>query len=120
MTQPLLEGGGDNERLGARTVELAQEVLVGDLAARVGRLHARLALRQELPGRRQLLPLSNALRARGMEFNYDFAGKLLAAMLLLLVVSDQLTTPASDPRDGDAPPGTEVQPPLRRSASLLN
>ena len=55
-----------------------------------------------------------------MEFNYDFAGKLLAAMLLILVVSDQLTTPASDPRDGDAPPGTEVQPPLRRSASLLN
>ena len=108
MTQPLLEGGGDNERLGARTVELAQEVLVGDLAARVGRLHARLALRQELPGRRQLLPLSNALRARGMEFNFDFAGKLLAAMLLLLVVSDQLTTPAADPRDGDA---TEAQPP---------
>ena len=52
-----------------------------------------------------------------MEFNYDFAGKLLASMLLLLVVSDQLTTPAADPRDGDAPPATEVQPPLRCSVS---
>ena len=37
-----------------------------------------------------------------MEFHYDFAGKLLAAILLLLVVSDQLTTPAADPRGGDA------------------
>ena len=55
--------------------------------------------------------------ARGMEFNYDFAGKLLAAMLLLLVVSDQLTTPATDPRDGDATPAAEVQPPSRCSAS---
>ena len=45
-----------------------------------------------------------------MEFNYDFAGKLLAAILLLLVVSDQLTTPAADPRDGDA---TEAQPPFK-------
>ena len=52
-----------------------------------------------------------------MEFNYDFAGKLLAAMLLLLVVSDQLTTPATDPRDGDATPAAEVQPPSRCSAS---
>ena len=46
--------------------------------------------------------------SRAMEFHYDFAGKLLAAILLLLVVSDQLTTPAADPRDGDA---TEAQPP---------
>ena len=45
---------------------------------------------------------------RAMEFHYDFAGKLLAAILLLLVVSDQLTTPAADPRDGEA---TEAQPP---------
>jgi hypothetical protein len=45
-----------------------------------------------------------------MEFNYDFAGKLLAAILLLLVVSDQLTTPAADPRDGDA---NEAQPPFK-------
>ena len=44
-----------------------------------------------------------------MEFNYDLGGKLLTAILFVLVVSDQLTTPAADPRDGDATPVAAVQ-----------
>lgn len=34
-----------------------------------------------------------------MEFQYEFAGKILVAILLILVVHDQLTSPAADPRD---------------------
>ena len=41
-----------------------------------------------------------------MEFSYDFGGKLLTAILLVLVVSDQLTAPAADPRDAAATPAT--------------
>ena len=50
-----------------------------------------------------------------MEFNYDFGGKLLTAILLVLVVSDQLTAPAADPRDADATPAAAVQPPRNLS-----
>ena len=35
VPQPLLDGGGDGTRVGARAVELAQELRVGDLAGRV-------------------------------------------------------------------------------------
>ena len=41
--------------------------------------------------------------ARRMEFRYDFGAKLFVAILLLLVISDQLTSPSPDPRDA-APP----------------
>ena len=50
-----------------------------------------------------------------MEINYDFGAKLLTAILLVLVVSDQLTAPAADPRDADATPAAAVQPPRNLS-----
>ena len=46
VPQPLLDGGGDGARVGARAVELAQELRVGDLAGRVGHF-LRFSCRQD-------------------------------------------------------------------------
>ena len=72
--------------------------------------------------------LHNATR---MEFRYDFGAKLFVAILLLLVISDQLTSPSPDPRDA-APPqpsaerkllepagGVEMRRAVLEEASLL-
>ena len=66
-----------------------------------------------------------------MEFRYDFGAKLFVAILLLLVISDQLTSPSPDPRDA-APPqpsaerkllepagGVEMRRAVLEEASLL-
>ena len=46
-----------------------------------------------------------------MELRYEFGAKLFVAILLLLVVSDQLTSPTADPRDAAPPqPGAEGKP----------
>ena len=57
-------------------------------------------VQEEHSARVRALRLHNATR---MEFRYDFGAKLFVAILLLLVISDQLTSPSPDPRDA-APP----------------
>ena len=65
------------------------------------------AARRAAPGVRQ-----SCLRVSlAMELRYEFGAKLFVAILLLLVVSDQLTSPTADPRDAAPPqPGAEGKP----------
>ena len=57
-----------------------------------------------------------------MELRYEFGAKLFVAILLLLVISDQLTSPTADPRDA-APPqpagGIDLRLAALEEASLL-
>ena len=73
----------------------------------------------------ELLTLAAATRVAelaAMELRYEFGAKLFVAILLLLVISDQLTSPTADPRDA-APPqpagGIDLRLAALEEASLL-
>ena len=51
-----------------------------------------------------------------MELRYEFGAKLFVAILLLLVVSDQLTSPTADPRDAAPPQPDDATGRLRLAA----
>ena len=51
-----------------------------------------------------------------MELRYEFGAKLFVAILLLLVISDQLTSPTADPRDAAPPQPDDATGRLRLAA----